>query len=53
MQTAVAEQLANWKPDSLAFKLFSEIASARGPSFPQPTFPDMLDDSEDLDESSS
>jgi hypothetical protein len=53
MQAAVAEQLANWKPDSLAFKLFSEIANARGPSFPQPTFPDMLDDSEDLDESSS
>ncbi len=51
MQAAVAEQLTNWKPDSLAFKLFSEIANARGPSFPQPAFPDMLDDAEESDES--
>ena len=53
MQAAVTEQLANWKSDSLAFKLFSEIANARGPLFPQPSFPYMLDDSEDLDEPSS
>ena len=51
MQAAVAEQLTNWKPDSLAFKLFSEIANARGPSFLQPAFPDMLDDTEESDES--
>ena len=53
MQAAVAEQLAICKPDSLAFKLFSEIANTRGPIFPHPTFPEILDDSEDLDESSS
>lgn len=50
MQASDAALLAHCKPGSLAFRLYTEIANARQPSFPQPPFPDMLDDLEDLDE---
>jgi hypothetical protein len=47
MQDSAAALLALCEPSSLAFRLYTDIANARQPSFP---FPDMLDDFEDLDE---
>jgi hypothetical protein len=47
MQDSAAALLAICTPRSLSFRLYTEIANARQPSFP---FPDMLDDYEDLDE---
>ena len=45
MQDSAAPLLALCEPGSLAFKLYTAIANARPPSFP-----DILDDFEDLDE---
>jgi hypothetical protein len=50
VQASAAALLANCGSGSLAFQLYTEIANARGTSFPQPTFPDDLDELEDLDE---
>ena len=47
MQDSAAALLPLCEPSSLAFRLYTEIANARQPSFP---FPDVLDDFEDLDE---
>jgi hypothetical protein len=50
MNSPAAALLANCEPGSLAFKLYTEIANARRPSFPQPTFPSDFDDSDDAEE---
>jgi len=50
MQASDAALLAHCKAGGLAFRLYTEIANARQPSFPQPPFLDMRDDLEDLDE---
>jgi hypothetical protein len=47
MQDSAAALLTLCKPGTLAFRLYTEIANARQPSFP---VPDMFDDFEDLDE---
>ena len=45
-----AALLADCEPGSLAFKLYTEIANARRPSLPQPSFPGDFDDSDDVEE---